>query len=149
MTEPARCLLCQHENPPENRFCGSCGARLTSGEQLATRQEHYSVPATRAWPTMLGPAGKALAVGVAVLAAEASMSWLRRKMGAEDRSLVPAVRGAESTSRGHLVSQSLEEVLVKTWEGSPDSRVFARRVVRAFVTTGPTDRPRYNEPFLP
>jgi hypothetical protein len=142
MTKLAPCPLCQHENPPENRFCGSCGARLTSGEQLATRQDRYPVPATRAWPTMLGPATKALAVGVAVLAAEASMSWLRHKVGAADRSSMPALRGADSTSHGHLVSQSLEDVLVQTWEVSPDSRVFARRVVRTFVTTGPTDRPR-------
>jgi hypothetical protein len=141
MTEQTPCPLCQHENPPENRFCGSCGARLTSGEQLATRQEHHPVPATRAWPTMLVPAGKALAVGVAVLAAEASLSWLRRKVQAEDRSSVPALRGADSTLRGHLVSQSLEEILVQRWEGSPDSQVFARRVVRSFITTGPTDRP--------
>ena len=141
MTELASCLLCQHENPPENRFCGSCGTRLTSGEQLATRQEHYPVPATRAWPTMLGPAGKALAVGVAALAAEAGLSWLRRKMGAEDRSSEPAIRGADSTSRGYLVSQSLEEILVQTWDESPDSQVFTRRVVRSFITTGPTDRP--------
>ncbi len=141
MTEQAPCPRCHHGNPPENCFCGSCGARLTSGEQLATRQEHYPVPATRAWPTMLGPVGKALAVGVAVLAAEASLSWLRRKMGAEDRSSVPAVRGANSTSRGHLVSQSLEEILVQAWEDSPDSQIFARRVVRSFITTGPTDRP--------
>jgi hypothetical protein len=142
VTDLAPCPLCQHENPLENRFCGSCGARRTSGEQLATRQERCPVPATRAWPTMLGPATRALAVGVAVLAAEASMSWLQRKVGAADRSSVPTVRGADSTSRGHLVGQSLEEVLVRTWEGSPDSGVFARRVVRAFVTTGPTDGPR-------
>ena len=114
MTEQAPCPPCHHENPPENRFCGSCGARLTSGEQLATRQKHYPVPATRAWPTILGPAGKALAVGVAALAAEASLSWLRRKVQAEDRSSLPAVRGADSTSRGYLVSQSLEEILVQT-----------------------------------
>jgi Double zinc ribbon len=133
MTNLAPCPLCQHENPSENRFCGSCGARLTSEEQLATRQQPYPVPATRAWPTMLGPAGKAVAVGVAVLVAEASLSWLRGKMGADNRSSMTALRGADSTSRGHLVSQSLEEVLVQTWEKSSDSRVFARRVVRTYV----------------
>jgi hypothetical protein len=133
MTNLAPCPLCQHENPSENRFCGSCGARLTSEEQLATRQQPYPVPATRAWPTMLGPAGKAVAVGVAVLAAEASLFWLRGKMGADNRSSMTALRGADSTSRGYLVSQSLEEVLVQTWEKSSDSRVFARRVVRTYV----------------
>ena len=142
MTELAPCLLCQHENPPENRFCGSCGTRLTSGEQLATRQEHYPVPATRAWPTMLGPAGKALAVGVAALAAEASLSWLRRKLQAEARSSMPTIRGANSTSGGCLVSQSLEEILVQTWGENSGSRVFAQRVVQSIVATGQTDRTR-------
>jgi hypothetical protein len=141
MTEQTPCPLCQHENPPENRFCGAYGARLTSGEQLATRQERYPVPATRTWPTTLGPAGKALVVGVAVLAAEASLSWLRRKLGADDRPSMLALRGADSTSRGHLVSQSLEEVLVQTWDKSPESRIFARRVIRSDITTGPSDKP--------
>ena len=128
------CPRCRHENPPRNRFCGSCGIRLTSGEQLATRQEHRPVLAARAWPSKLGPAGKALAVGVAAIAAEAGLSWLQRRIGTEDRSSLPAVRDAGSASGGYLVSQSLEEILLQAWE---DSRglVVARREVRSFFTT--------------
>jgi hypothetical protein len=136
------CPRCRQENPPRNRYCGSCGALLTSGEQLATREEHRPVPASRAWPAKLGPVGKALAVGVAALAAEASLSWLRRKIGAEDRSSLPALRGAGSAPRGYLVSQrSLEEVLLQTWEDH-HGQFVARREVRAFFTTRPTDRGR-------
>jgi hypothetical protein len=135
------CPRCRQENPPRNRFCGSCGVPLTSGEQLATREEHRPVPASRAWPAKLGPVGKALAVGVAALAAEASLSWLGHKIGAEDRSSLPAVRGAGSAPRGYLVSQSLEEVLIQMWEDS-NGRVVARREVRSFFTTRPTDRGR-------
>ena len=62
------CPRCRNENPPGNRFCGSCGTPLKSSEQLARRQEHRPVLAGRAWPSKLGPAGKALAVGVAALA---------------------------------------------------------------------------------
>jgi len=123
------CPRCHQENPPRNRFCGSCGAPLTSGEQLATRQEHRPVPAGRAWPAKLGPVSKALAVGVAVLATEAGLSWLRHKIGAEERSSLPAVRGVGSASRGYLVSQSLEEVLLQAWEESR-GRVVARQEVR-------------------
>ena len=141
MTERDLCSLCRHANPPGNRFCGACGAPLTSGEQLATRQEHRPVPARRAWPAKLGPAGKALAVGVAVLAAEVGMSWLRRKIGAEDRSSRLAIRISDSASRGYLLSQSLEEVLVQMWE-DPHGRVVARREVRSFFTTRPTDTRR-------
>src|SRR5215213_4552613 len=109
MAEPAPCPMCQHTNPPGNRFCGSCGAPLSSGEQLAPRQDDNPVPARRAWPAKLGPAGKALAVGVAVLAAEVGVSWLRRKIGAEDRSSMLAVRSTGSALNGYLLSQSLEE----------------------------------------
>ena len=119
----------------------SCGAPLMRGEQLATREEHRPVPAGRAWPAKLGPVGKVLAVSVAALAAEAGLSWLRRRIGAEGRSSGPAVRGLDSASRGYLVGQSLEEVLLQTWE-DPHGRVLARREVRSFFTMGPTGRRR-------
>jgi hypothetical protein len=138
MTEQqVSCPRCRQENPPGNRFCGSCGVRLNSGEQLATRQEHRPVPAGRAWPAKLGPVSKALAVGVAVLAAEAGLSWLQRRIGTEERSSLPAVRDADSASGGYLLGQSLEEVLVGAWEDSR-GRVVARREVRSFVSTGST-----------
>jgi hypothetical protein len=135
------CPRCRHVNTPRNRFCGSCGAPLMSGEQLATRQEHSPVQAGRAWPAKLGPAGKALAVGVAVLAAEAGLSWLQRRIGTEERSSLPAVRDAGSASRGYLVGQSLEEVLVGAWEDS-HGRVVVRREVRSIVSKGPMGRQR-------
>jgi Double zinc ribbon len=131
------CPRCRNENPPGNRFCGSCGAPLISGEHLATRQEHSPVRAARAWPAKLGPVSKALAVGVAVLAAEAGLSWLQRRVATEDRSSLPAVREAGSASGGFLISQSLEEVLLGAWEDSR-GRVVAHREVRSFVSTGPT-----------
>ena len=141
MIELATCPLCCQENPPGNRFCGSCGVRRTSGEQLATRQEHRPVPAGRAWPAKLGPMSKALAVGVAAVATEAGLSWLRHKIGAEDRSSKPAVRDAGSSSRGYLVGQSLQEVLLEAWEDS-HGQFIVRREVRSFVSTRSTGRRR-------
>ena len=141
MANQTPCPRCRHANPPRNRFCGSCGALLTSGEQLATREEQRSVPASRAWPAKLGPVGKALAVAVTALVAEASISWLQRRIGTEERSSLPADRDAGSASRGYLISQSLEEVLLQTWEG-PHSRVLARREVRSFVATRSIGRRR-------
>ncbi len=142
MAEPAPCPLCRHTNPPENGFCGSCGAPLSSSEQLALRQDNNPVPARRAWPAKLGPAGKALAVGVAVLAAEVGVSWLRRKIGAEDRSSMPAVRSTGSASHGYLLSQSLEKGLVQIWEADSHNRIFARREVRSLLTQWSTDSGR-------
>jgi hypothetical protein len=141
MTDQAPCPRCCQENPPRNRYCGSCGAPLRSGEQLATREEHRPVWAGRAWPAKLGPVSKALAVGVAALATEAGLSWLRRRIGAEGRSSMPAVRGARSASRGYLVGQGLEEVLLQTWDDS-HGRFVARREVRSFVAMGQSGRDR-------
>ena len=141
MANQTPCPRCRHANPPRNRFCGSCGALLTSGEQLATREEQRSVPASRAWPAKFGPVGKALAVAVTALVAEASISWLQRRIGTQERSSLPADRDAGSASRGYLVRQSLEEVLVQTRE-DPHSRVLARREVLSFFTTRQTGRRR-------
>ena len=142
MTEQkVSCPRCRHENPPGNRFCGSCGAPMRSGEQLATPEEHRPVPAGRTWSAKLSPVSKALAMGVAALATEAGLSWLRHKIGTEDRSSLPTVRRVGSAPGGYLVSQSLEEVLVGAWEDS-HGRVVARREVRSFVSTGPTGRRR-------
>src|SRR5215217_5066760 len=141
MTDQAPCPRCRHANPPSNRFCGSCGVQLMSSEQLATRQEHRSVPAGRAWPAKLGPVSKALVVGVAVLAAEAGLSWLQRRIDTEERTSLPAVRDAGSASRGYLLGQSLEEVLLGAWEDS-HGRVVARREIRSFVSTEATGRRR-------
>jgi hypothetical protein len=131
------CPRCRQENPPRNRFCGSCGIHLTSGEQLTTRQEHSPASAGRAWPSKLGPVSKALAVGVVVLAAEAGLSWLQRRIGTEARSSLPTVRDAASASDSYLLGQSLEEVLVGAWDDSR-GRVVARREVRSFLSTGST-----------
>src|SRR5215207_3278388 len=140
MTELAPCPLCRQENPSSNRFCGSCGAPLMSGEQLARRQEHRPVPAGRAWPAKFGPVGKVLAVSVAALAAEACLSWLRTKIGAEDRSSLPSLRGAGSAPRGYLlILPHLDEDFVQMWEDH-HGRVVARREVRSFFTTRPTGR---------
>ena len=141
MANQTPCPRCRHANPPRNRFCGSCGALLTSGEQLATREEQRSVPASRAWPAKFGPVGKALAVAVTALVAEASISWLQRRIGTEERSSLPAVRDADSAPRHYLVGQILEEVLVQTWEDS-QSRVLARRELRSFVATRSIGRRR-------
>jgi hypothetical protein len=84
---------------------------------------------------------KALAVGVAALAAEAGLSWLQRRIGTEERSSLPAVRDAGSASGGYLLGQSLEEILVGAFEDS-HGRVVARREVRSFVSKGPTGRRR-------
>jgi hypothetical protein len=76
-------------------------------------------------------------VGVAILAAEVGVSWLRRKVGAEDRSSILAVRSTGYALHGYLLSHSLEEGLVQIWEGDSHNRIFARREVRSIARLTP------------
>ncbi len=133
------CRLCRHDNPPANRFCGMCGAPLARGGQLAPRRGERPAVAGRALPARLGPAGKALAVGMAALAAEAGLAWLRRRSERGARPSPPVVEGAEPSVAGYLVGRSLEEVYVLLQEGDFRSRIFAQRM-RSFRATRPTDR---------
>ena len=127
------CPRCQHVNPPENRFCGACGTSLKVSEQLARRGESSPATASRALlPAELKPVGKALAVGLATLAAQAGLAWLRRRSEGSDGPSLPAARG---TGPAHPVFQSLEEVHAWVREGNFESRIFAQRSVMSVRTT--------------
>jgi len=133
------CPLCRHDNPPENRFCGRCGASLVRSEQLVPRRENSPDTVARALPAKLEPAGKALVMSLAALAAEAGLLWLRRRAGRGDRPPPFTVRSPEPVTPEYLIGQSLEEVSIWLQEGGSQSRVFARRAVRTFATTKPID----------
>lgn len=77
------CPACSYGNPLDNRYCGQCGATM----------EHRALPATNGAPavpalaqinTAITPemkqVGKAVAISLAALAAEAGMMWLRRRV---------------------------------------------------------------------
>ena len=138
------CPRCRHGNPHENRFCGACGSPLASGEQLARRPAESSPTAASRGllPVELKPVGRALAVGLAALAAEAGLAWLRRRAVGSDRPSLPATRGTEPAILEHPVYQSFEEVHVLLREGGFESRMFAQLTVRSLRTTNPTGRQR-------
>ena len=137
------CPRCRHGNPLENRFCGACGSPLVSGTQLARRPENSPTTASRnLLPAELKPVGRALAVGLAALAAEAGLAWLRHRAEGSHRSSLPVVRGTEPAVPEHPVYQSFEELHVWLREGGFESRTFAQRTVRSFRTTNQTDGQR-------
>lgn len=141
MNERHPCPLCSHDNPSENRFCGSCGASLTSSGQLVPRREHSPAATVRALPAKLGPTGKALAVGLATLVVEAGLLWLGHRVERATRTPLPAAQDSKSpVSESPLLSQSLEEVSVWLQEGDSRGHIFARREVRSFGAVKSTDR---------
>ena len=134
------CPRCRHGNPRENRFCGACGAHLASGEQLARRPENSPTTVSRGLlPAELKPVGRALAVGLAALAAEAGLAWLRHRAEGSDRPSPPATRGTEPKIPEHPVYQSFEEVHTWLREGNFERRIFAQRTIRSFRTSNSTD----------
>ncbi|MGQ9925462.1 MAG: zinc ribbon domain-containing protein [Chloroflexaceae bacterium] len=73
------CPACQHGNPIENRFCGACGAAL-DGNQLARRDEDALVIAGQSIPlAQVKQVTRAVVLGLAAIAAEAGITWLRRR----------------------------------------------------------------------
>lgn len=140
MADHALCPRCRHANPPENRFCGSCGGSLEPSSDLVVHREHNLRVMGHTLPAKLGPAGKLLAAGLFTLAAQVGLSWLRHRSKAQDQPLKLAIPELDTAVSGRLLGQSLEEVLIREWEGEYRSRVFAWRAIRAIVITEPIDR---------
>jgi Double zinc ribbon len=140
MAEQTPCPRCLHANPPENRFCGWCGASLGAGSNLAARREGNPTVMDHVLPVKPGPVGKALAVGLVTLVLKAGLSWLRRRTTAKGRSSTSTTRELETAVSELLLGQSLEEVLIQELEGDYRRRAFAWRAVRSIIITGPTDR---------
>ncbi len=133
------CQQCRHGNPLENRFCKACGAPVTGSGQLTHRPEGVPPAAGRALlPAELKPVGRALAVGLATLAAQAGLAWLRRRAEGPDRPPLTAAKGTEPAIPEHLVYRSFEEVHAWFGEGDLEGRMFARRAVESFRATNPT-----------
>jgi hypothetical protein len=139
MDEISPCPRCRHSNPPENRFCGSCGTALADSGQLIPRRDDSPALAIRDLSAKLGPTGKALAMGVAALATEVGLLWLRRKVERTDRPLLPATQDSKSMVTENLISESLEEVSVWVGQGGYQRHTFARRVTRSFGIRKPSD----------
>jgi hypothetical protein len=140
MAEHAPCPRCHHANPPENRFCGWCGASLESSHELVPRREGALTAVRRILPAKLGPAGKVVAVGLVTLAAEVGLSLLRQTTKADDRPLTLTARQVDTGASERFVGVSLEEVLIQELEGGHRSRVFVRRAIRSLIFSQPTDR---------
>jgi hypothetical protein len=140
MADQAPCPRCRHANPPENRFCGSCGAPLGAGNDLVAHREGNLTLMGQALPVKPGPVGKALAVGLVTLAVRAGLSWLRHRAAAENRTSTSSAREPNTAVYERLLRQRLDEVLIQQSEGEHRGRVLAWRAARSIVITELTDR---------
>ncbi|MDX1663334.1 MAG: hypothetical protein R3272_06040 [Candidatus Promineifilaceae bacterium] len=119
------CPTCEAKNAIDNSFCGSCGGRLErelrapgAGSELAAAMEDL-LPAVSAKQV-----GQAVAVSLLALAAEAGLSWLRRRVAdldapgrssTEKRSSLPIIP-RESPLRRRPVKTIVSQRTVQLYE---------------------------------
>ncbi|NTU79046.1 MAG: zinc ribbon domain-containing protein [Chloroflexales bacterium] len=106
------CPACQHGNPMENRYCGACGASLERNA-LVPHSEGAIMIAGQTIPlAQVKQVSRAVAVGLAAVAAEASIAWLKRRA---ERAGVPttalAARPAETTQPATSTADSVANVV--------------------------------------
>jgi hypothetical protein len=73
------CPQCQHGNPLENRFCGACGTSLDRNELMVRPETSLTIGNMQLPVKQVQQVGRAVALGVAAIAAEAGMAWLKRR----------------------------------------------------------------------
>ncbi len=121
------CPQCQVGNSLENRFCGHCGTNMEEVRALP-HQETNLAKSGAALPAEFKQVGKALAVSLAALAAEASLAWLRQR--------VEHVRKTAPTSKQtHPVTQITRSATAPVAVPTPPNTgvtVWSQRVVQTW-----------------
>jgi hypothetical protein len=131
------CPKCEHpENPPENRFCGLCGAPLERAParrstELALRaRERGATLKERFLPARLGPVAKTAAASLAIVAADVGLAWLRHRLEKPGGQALPRDAGhawQEERSEGapeYLHGYSLNETALLFREGQETRRSY-------------------------
>jgi class 3 adenylate cyclase len=146
-----RCPSCQHENPPENRFCGGCGSPLTRScpscnaenapdhafcGTCGARLEAGAILAERAVPVPTPPIPEAERRQLTVLFCDlVDSTELSSRLGAENyreviRAYQSAAAGAITRYQGHVAQYLGDGVLA--YFGYPRAHEDdAERAVRA------------------
>jgi hypothetical protein len=133
MTDQIPCSRCRHANPPENRFCGWCGASLRTSTDLLVRREGGLTVMGHALPVKPGPIGTALAVGLGTLALRAGMFWLRYRITADDRSSTLTTREHDTALSEYLLHQGMETILIQESEEAHQGRTIAWQAIRSIA----------------
>ena len=117
------CPRCDAGNALENRFCAQCGARLGEGALARRVGSDLTLAAGRLLPAQsLQQVGRAVAVSLVALAAEAGLSWLRRRLSQVDEA--PAARSTSTALVGPLpkstgrrtVTTIISQRVVRIWQ---------------------------------
>lgn len=122
------CPQCQHGNALENRFCGHCGAALERYEMVSSGPRADLVGMEHV-PVHLKQLGKAVAVSLAALAAEAGIAWLRRRVEQWNQSPPSVRQSIQTTSPIHQTTMPTTIVVPAHTTDSGMVTIFSQRVV--------------------
>jgi hypothetical protein len=136
------CPICRQENPAANSYCGNCGADLNERALIVKQPTAIQVGDKQ----LISPPVKALAVtlavGAATLLAEASLTYLQRRVTEFERpslSLRLKKRGADETTvivpaakrpPERMITVVSERVIEEKRWGRPVRRIVERMVWR-------------------
>jgi hypothetical protein len=130
------CPRCQHGNPLENQHCGQCGAVLVRLLPAGRDEQALSVAGVQL-PVSLRQVSQGLAIGLAAIAAEAGMAWLRSR-AARIGSVPPAITqapaslakrpqpGVEPSALGEITTIVSQRIL-EVWENGELTRKVIER----------------------
>lgn len=129
------CPACQHGNPLNDRYCGKCGVPLE--RQLPARRDAAPmVVAGHQLPVTWQQLGRTVALSVAALAAEAGMSWLRRKIEAGPAALPTslarrssAAPPADTSTKSPVgsVITIVSQRVIEVWESADGKKQISER----------------------
>jgi hypothetical protein len=111
------CPQCDAGNPMQNRYCSECGAPLQQ-PLVAGHKRELTAGRDRLLPAASWQqVGRAVAVSLAALAAEAGLAWLRRRVAQLDEPQAPAP--AEETAAivpGRSITTITGRRVVRVWQ---------------------------------
>jgi hypothetical protein len=135
MADQIPCPGCRHANPPENRFCGWCGASLLTSTDLMTRRAGTLTVMGHALPVKPGAIGTALAVGLGTLAMQVAMFWLRHRFKADDRSSTLATREHDTAMSEYYLGQGIGKILIRQPEEAHQGHIIAWQAISSIAAT--------------
>ena len=131
------CPACQHGNPLENRYCGACGACLEANALVPHTASALTIAGQRIPLAQVKQVSRAVAVGLAAIAAEAGLAWLKRRtqvnlpaVTSATRSLTEALqRGGTTADADPKVVTIVSQRVVEFW----DQGSLTRQIVEKHV----------------
>lgn len=134
------CPVCRHQNPPENAYCGACGAAFSSSPLV------ISTPSALRLPNALPPEqvkrlAATVTISFAALLAEVGLKYLQGRLDEMPTPQLRQARGKALTpvkpkdqgeqSNGRTITILSERVTEEIRWGRPSRRIIERFAWRA------------------